>query len=192
MNFTPILFFSIVGALLALLAWALRAPGTRAAHKLDLASLEETGRRHATYLPLIRQALSPADLAFLSSRGSPGIARRAGKERRGIALSYLDELRADFQRLLRLAKAVAALSPEVGAAQELERLWLSLEFSWRYQLIRAALYAGLLSLPRLDALSHMVSELAMRMETAMKELGERAALAAKLASSLDGRNVDVA
>ena len=73
-----------------------------------------------------------------------------------------------------------------------ERARLSAQFSLRYQMVRAGLYDGLLSLPRLDALSHMVSELAVRMETAMKELGERAALAAKLASSLDGRNVDVA
>jgi hypothetical protein len=58
--------------------------------------------------------------------------------------------------------------------------------------VRAGLYAGLSSVPRLDALSHMVSELAVRMETALKELGERAALAAKAASPLDGRGVNIA
>jgi hypothetical protein len=40
-------------------------------------------------------------------------------------------------------------------------------------------------------LSHMVSELAVRMESSLKELGERAALAAKT-SSLDGGGVGVA
>ena len=90
MNISFIVFFPIVAALLILLLWALRSPTKRKALSVDLASLEQPGRRHATYLPLIRQALSPSDFAFLSSRGSPQLARRAGKERRRIALSYLD------------------------------------------------------------------------------------------------------
>lgn len=191
MSFTLIFFVLIVAALLALLVWALRSPRAPAAGKFDLACLEETGRRHATYFAAIRQALSPADLEFLTARGSPARARRVRKERRKVALLYLTQLRDDFQRLLRLARAVAVVSPEVGAGQELERLWLSLQFSRRYQLLRLGLYSGLLSLPQLRGLSQMVSELAVQMEAAMKELGERAALAVKLASSLDGRDVDI-
>ena len=38
----------------------------------------------------------------------------------------------------------------------------------------------------------MVSELAVRVEIAMSELGERAAIAAQMASSLDRGGVDVA
>jgi hypothetical protein len=132
------------------------------------------------------------DFGFLASHGSPTLLRRARKERRHVALAYLAALHDDFQRLLRLAQVVALLSPDVGAAQEFERARLSAQFSLRYQMVRAGLYAGLLSLPRLDALSHMVSELASRMEMALKELGERAALAAKAASPLDGRSVDIA
>jgi hypothetical protein len=190
-NFTFILFVSIVVALLILLAWALRNPEQRKTLKIEPASLEQAGPRHSTYLSLIRQALSPTDLEFLATRGSPGLARRARKERRRVALSYLDELRNDFQRLLRLARVVASLSPEVGAAQEFERLRLSFRFSCRYQMVRVGLYSGLLVLPQLSGLSQMVSELAVRMETAMKELGERAILAAKLASSPDQRGVDI-
>jgi hypothetical protein len=190
-NISFIVFFPIVAALLILLLWALRSPSKRKALSVDPASLEQAGRRHATYLPLIRQALSPSDFAFLASRGSPELARRASKERRRIALSYLAELRDDFQRLLRLARVVAALSPKVGAAQEWERLILSLEFSWRYQMVRAGLYSDLLALPKLNALSLMVSELAVRMEAAMKELGERAAMGAQLTSTLDRRGVDI-
>lgn len=190
MTLTFILFFSIVAALLALLAWALRNPRKRTAYKFDLACLEETGRRHATYFAAIRQALSTADIEFLSARGAPTRARRMRKERRRIVLLYLIQLRDDFQRLLRLARAVAVLSPQVGTGQELERLWLSWQFSRRYQLLRLGLYSGLLLLPQLSSLSQMVSDLAVRMEAAVKELGERAALAANLASSLDGRSVD--
>jgi len=193
MNLTLILFFfPLVAALLVVLAWALRRPRGPSAQKLDLECLEQTGRRHATYLPLIHQALSPRDSSFLASQGSPDLLRRVRKERRRVALAYLTGLHDDFQRLLRLAQVVALLSPDVGVAQEFERARLSLQFSWHYQMVRAGLYAGLLSLPRLDALSHMVSELAFRMESALKELGERAALAAKAASSLDGRSVDIA
>ena len=192
MTAAVIIFSLIVVALLLLLAWALRAPGKNLRRKFDVASLEESGRRHATYFALIRQAASPADMEFLARRGSPEIVRRVRRERRNVALQYLTQLREDFQRLLRLARAVAALSPAVGSRQELERLWLSLEFSWRYQMIRAGLYYGLLPVPQLNSLSHMVSQLAVQMETCLKELGERAAMAVQMASTLDGSGVDVA
>jgi len=39
-------------------------------------------------------------------------------------------------------------------------------------------------------LSEVISRLSIRLETAMKDLGERAALAARLASSLEGRGLD--
>jgi hypothetical protein len=184
------ILFPVVAALLLLLAWGLRSPAARLGGKFDLGSLEESGRRHATYFALIRQAASPADLEFLARRGSPQIARRVQRERRRVALLYLTHLREDFQRLLRLARAIAALSPAVGSRQELERLWLSWEFWWRFQMIRAGFYYGLLPLLQLNTLSHMVSQLAVQMETSMKELGERAARAVEMASTLDG-GVDI-
>jgi hypothetical protein len=103
----------------------------------------------------------------------------------------LSAVREDFQSLLRLAKVIAVLSPEVAALQEFERIRLTLKFAWRYQVIRMELRAGLAPIPRLDALTDFVSSLSVRMETAMTELGERAALAAELASSFhgSGRNV---
>jgi hypothetical protein len=189
-NFTFFMFFAIVAVLVALLVWALRNPNRNNPLDVEPGSLEQTDRRHATYLPLIRRALSPGDYEFLASRGSPALARRVSKQRHRIALSYLAALHDDFLRLLRLAKVVAVLSPKVATAQEFERLWLSVQFSLRYHMLRAGLYFGVLSLPRLDALSHMVSELAVRMDTAMKELGERATLAAKMASSLDRSGLD--
>jgi hypothetical protein len=187
-----VIFSVTVALLLLLLAWALRTSGTVARGNFDLADLEETDRRHVTYFALIRQAMSPADMEFLLRRGSREIALRVRRERRRVALMYLAQLREDFQRLIRLARAVAALSPAVGSRQELERLWLSLEFSWRYQMIHAGLYYGLIPIPELNALSHMVSQLAVQMETSMKELGERAAAAVQIASSLDRNGVDLA
>ncbi len=185
--------FSFVAvSLLLVLAWALRGPSKGSRGKFDLASLEETGRRHATYFALIKQASSPADMEFLTRRGSPAIALRVRRERRRVALVYLSQLREDFRRLLRLARAVAALSPAIGSRPEVERVWLSWEFEWRYHMIRAGLYNGLLPIPQLNNLSQMVSQLAVQMETSMKDLGERAAMAVQIASSLKGNGVDVA
>ena len=65
-------------------------------------------------------------------------------------------------------------------------------FGWRYQMIRLQLRSGLAPLPRLDDLSNLVSGLSVRMETAIKELGERAALAAEMASSFDRRDTGAA
>lgn len=184
-------FFSVVAVLLLLLAWGLRSPGTSLSGKFDVGSLEESGRRHATYVALIRQAASPADMEYLVRRGSPQIARRVQRERRRVALLYLSQLRNDFSRLLRLARAITALSPAVGSRQELKRLWLTWEFWLRYQTIRAGFYYGLLPLMQLNSLSHMVSQLAVQMETSMKELGERAAMAIEMASALNGNGVDI-
>jgi hypothetical protein len=177
--------------LLVLLFWALCRP--RRDNRLGapgLESIEERARQHATYFGLIRQAMSQEDFEFLAARSSGRLVRRAHKERRRIAMLYLANLRADFQRLLRLAGVIAVLSPEIAASHEFERLRLTVRFFWRYQTVLLALYAGLLLLPQLGGLSQMVSELAFRMESAMKDLGERAAVAAELASTLNRRGLD--
>jgi hypothetical protein len=120
------------------------------------------------------------------------LVRRAHRERQRIALLYLENLRADFQRLLRLASVIAVLSPEIGASHEFERLRLSIGFSWRYRMVLLGLYAGHLLMPQLSGLSQIVSELAFRMESAMQELGERATVAAELASTLNRSGLDTA
>lgn len=89
-----------------------------------------------------------------------------------------------------MARIIAVLSPEVEAVQEFERLRLTVKFNWNYQLIRMQLRAGFEPLLRLDGLSNLVSGLSVRMETALKELGERAALAGELASALNRSGVD--
>ena len=190
---TLILIFVTTAALLGLLCWALRTPGRDGRTGVSsIESIEEPARPHATYFGVIRQAMSQEDFNFLATHGPLRLVRRAHKERQRIAMLYLTDLRADFQRLLRLAKVIAVLSPEVAASHEFERLRLTLRFSWRYRMIRLGLYAGLLFFPQLNGLSVMVSEFALRMEVAMKELGDRAAVAAELASTLNRRGLDVA
>ena len=191
MSLTVILFFGFVAILLLALGWALWEPRERRKLETDPRSLEERDQRHVTYFPQIRQALAPADYDYLSKRTSSGVQRRVRRERRIVALAYLDALRGDFQCLLRMARVIAALSPEVAAVHEFERVRLTARFGWRYQVIRWKLLAGFAPVPQLDGLSELVSGLSVRMETAMKELGERAAAAAELASSMNRRGLDV-
>ena len=176
--------------LLLLVLWTLRPPRKRtAAPRAEL--IAEPGRHPASYLALIRQAMSPDDLEFLAARAPTRMVRRAYKERRRIAILYLADLRADFQRLMHMARVITVLSPEIATSYEMERLRLSMRFYWQYWLVLMGLYSGLLLVPQLSALSQIVGDLAFRLEAAMNELGERAAAAAELASTLNRRGLDV-
>jgi hypothetical protein len=186
-----ILFSTFVALLLLGLGWALRRPVKRRKLQTDPHSLEVTGRPHAAHLPQIRQALATADDDFLAKEASVEVRRRVRRERRAVALAYLAALREDFQSLLRMARVIATLSPEVAAAQEFETMRLTLRFSWRYQVIRWKLLAGVTPVPQLHGLSDLVSGLSVRIEAALKELGERAALAADLVSTVNRRGLDV-
>lgn len=170
--------FLLVGALLVLFWWAARsrrnAPGQ---FQQSAAGLEESGRRHVTHCAQIRQALSRADFEYLSAAGGRELARKVRRERRRIAVAYVAALRGDFYRLVRLGKMIAKLSPEVVALKEFERLTLSAQFLWRSRMVQARLLLGMAALPQLVAVSDLVSLLGVRIEAALKELGERAAAA---------------
>ena len=183
--------FGLVATLVLLFVWALRRPGRAKPRVGKFLPLEDSGSLHITYLPQIQQSFSIEDLAYLAQRGSEKLARRVRRERRKTALSYVAALDDDFRRLLRLARVIAVLSPKVGAVHEFERLRLSLQFAWRYQMLRVLLYLELAPVPQLSILSNTVSAFAVRMQGAMNELGERAALAAELASSLERGGFDL-
>jgi hypothetical protein len=191
LSLTLILFFGFVAILLLGLGWALRKPQKRRKLQTDPRSLEEHDERHVTHLAQIRQALTRADYDFLSKNASGELQRRVRRERKGVALAYLAALREDFQSLLRMAGVIAVLSPELAAVDEFERLRLTAKFAWQYQMVRWKLLTGFASPPQLDGLSNLVSGLSVRMEAAMKELGERAAAAAELASTMNRRGLDV-
>jgi hypothetical protein len=184
-----LLISSAVGMLLMLLLWALRRNDDRS---LYLDPVEEPARQHATYFGLIRQAMSHEDFEFLAARAPVRLVRRTHLERQRIALLYLENLRADFQRLLRLASVITVLAPEIAASHEFERMRLSIRFSWRYRIVLFGLYAGHLLMPQLSNLSQIVGDLSFCMESAMQELGERASVAAELASTLNRSGLDPA
>ncbi len=192
MSVALFLLIGLVAILLVLLVWALSGPQTQTKLEAGPGFVEEPGRRHVSFLPQIRQALAKTDDEYLSEKGLRVLRRRVRRERRDVALAYLSAVRGEFQNLMQMARIMAKLSPEVAALQEMERLALMVKFDWRYEMIRMQLRAGVAPIPRLDGLSDLVSGLSVRMEMAMKELGERAALAAELASSFQRGGTDAA
>lgn len=191
MNLTFVV--TIVLFLMILLAWALRTPrNSRSLEEDALSFLEDADRRHIDHLPQIRQALSKVDLEFLRSSGRGKLARSLRRERRTVALNYLPAVQEDFEKMLHIGRIVALLSPEVKTLEEWERLRLTLRFYCRYHAIRFGLLFGLAPIPQLSQLSHLVSALSIRMELAMSELGERAALAAEITSTFESGGVDPA
>ena len=192
MSFFLYLFFGLVGLLLLLFAWSIRNPRRPVTSPFGADVLEEDEPGHLAYLPQIQQALAKTDYEFLAGRVPSSVQRRVRHERRGVALAYLAALRGDFQSLLRMARVIAVLSPEVAAVQEFERLRLTIKFAWQYEMLRIKLLAGFAAAPQLMSLSDLVSGLSVRMESAMQELGERAALAKELSSSLGRRGMGAA
>jgi len=172
--------FAIIGVLLLLVMAWLAFSATRRRTEVTQNGSRERECIHISNLPQIKQALADSDFIYLENQGYPALAKRIRKERRRIALNYLTCLRGEFEKLLRLARMVAALSPNLVVAQEVQGLRLNLEFWYRYYLIYFRLVSGVGPMKAIGSLSNMVSALTIRKETAMSELSERAALGAEL------------
>jgi hypothetical protein len=178
-NYSAAIFASLALLLLLAFAW-LALSGTRRRPEVVRSGRRDRDYPHISHLPQIKQTLANSDFIYLNEQGYPALAKRIRKERRRIALNYLACLRVEFEKLLHLARMVAVMSPNVAIAQEVQGLRLNLEFSYRYYLIYFRLVSGIGPLEAIGSLSNIVSALAIRMETAMSELGERAALGAEL------------
>jgi hypothetical protein len=189
MSLSLIAFGIIVATLLVLLGFVLRGNGEQKRYNSTAKAPEEAGRAHANFLPQMRQALKSEDEEFLARTGVSGLRGRVSRERRRVALSYLVALRQDFEELMHISRVIATLSPQIGVAQEFERLRLRMSFLWRYRVIWLSLRAGFAPLPQLSALSNLLSGYSVRLEEAMKEMGERAALVAEMVSSPDRRRI---
>lgn len=190
MTLTFYFFLAIVGILLVLFVWSLRNPNRHRPPADPLSPIpQDLHASHVSHLPQIRRALAPTDFAFASNKIPRDALRQMRRERRQVALAYLSALRGELDKLLHTARIIAALSPEVAADQELERVLLMLNFLWRYRMIRISVWAGFAPLPQLSDLSNLLSAYSVRLEEAMKEMGERAALVAEMVSSPDRRRI---
>ena len=189
MSFTFYTFLIIVALLLTVFVWSLRSTNRQTVPFSSSGVLHDFQASHVMHLPQIRRALAPADYEFVSKKISPKALRQMRRERRQVALTYLSALRAEFDRLMRTARVMAALSPEVTTGQEMERILLTVSFLWRYRATRLILRAGFAPLPQLSDLSNVLSSFSVRLEEAMREMGERAAVVAEVVSSPDRRRV---
>ena len=127
--------------------------------------------KHYPFFAQIRQALAAEDSRYLTEMAPARIAKRAIRERRAVARSFLKGLREDFLNLARLGRTIAALSPSVSHEQETERLILQVRFHALYALVWLRLSTGNLPLHQLQQLTELVEKLATRMEEAMSAVG---------------------
>lgn len=184
-----LIFVGLVVALLVLFVLSERRASQPAQDPLLPSLSPETARQHVTYLGQIARALSHQDTDYVAFRGAPALARRMREDRRRVILQYVVAIRGDFERLIALARVIALFSPEVKAAHEWERIHLTVRFRLRVACILFRMRVGSFPVEQITALNNMVSDLSVRIEATMVQLGERAALAAKIASSVSRNSV---
>lgn len=181
--FIVALVFAVGAGVLLVLAF--RERKERRSSDGDALKVLDSAPRHLCNMPPIRQAMDPADFRYLLDRGGQELAKRIRRERRKVALLYLAAIHRDFEQLLRIARVLALLSPEVSGEYEYQRLRFSLIFRLRFQMVRLRFLAGHLAMPEVGKLGEIVTSLAVHMEASLTSLGERAALAAELALESD-------
>jgi hypothetical protein len=131
--------------------------------------------KHFHYFRQIRQALSTADADYLLRTAPKSVAKKALRERRGVALGFLKALHEDFSNLSKLGRIIASLSPEISNKQEAERLKLTVKFQFLYAIVWMRLYTGKLPVEQMERLTGLVSRLAARMDEAMAEISAQSA-----------------
>ena len=157
--------------LVGLLAWALRPPARNAREPLDaFEALHQS--RHSSRMPHILQALQPQDTDYLRSAGQVALMQTIRRQRRVIALNYLEELHEEFEMLLEISRVLAVMSPEVIAMEEMERWKLSLAFAANCAFLKWKLRLGLQPLSGFTLLSNMAASFARRLEAATTRIAE--------------------
>jgi hypothetical protein len=132
---------------------------------------------HTSHLSPVLQALRAEDAQFLTTLGRPELAERLVKQRKKVALMYLQALQDEFECLLAAAKTLAVMSPQLLPMEEFERLKLSIRFALLCFYVRLKLRFGLPYQGGFDMLSHMAVRITMALEGATTGAVERAAAA---------------
>jgi hypothetical protein len=185
----PLLLFIIFALfLVVLLGWAVRPP-RKAALSIDEALDMLCEKRHYARLPQILQCLREDDTDFLCAGGHPALATRLRRERKRIALRYLNYLQEEYKLLLETSRVLAKIAPEISLLDEFQRFRLSLRFVLCCRYLRWRLRLGLQPWDAFGVLSDMEGDITLSLETATAHIGERAALASEFPVLLqDGRD----
>jgi len=175
----PVIFLVLFAILLVvLLSWALRPPAREPRPALDVfEALRQS--RHSSRMSHILQALEPHDTEFLRSSGHAALMQTIRRQRRAIALSYLQQLQDEFEMLLEISRLLAVMSPEVMTMEELERWKLSLAFAANCAFLRWKLRLGLQPFSGFALLSNMAYSFARRLEAATTRIAEAAVRSAE-------------
>ena len=164
---TVALTFFLVAVLFVALLWLLlgrRSPGDLAQEALEIHELLPV---HCKYFPQIQNLLNSQDQDFVGRRVPLKIAKQWSAERRAILRLYIQGLREDFRRMEKLARLLAALSPEVKRAQEWEWFGLSVQFRLLYVAMQLRLAAGILPAGELARVAETLTALRLMLESTM-------------------------
>lgn len=142
---TVMLMILLSIALVVALVWMLFG---RQAQKTDLTAAALEIKKllpiHCRHFPQIHHILKSDDKEFMDRRAPRQVVRSWQAERRRILRIYIRGLKQDFRGLEKLARLLAALSPEIKRKQEWEWFWLGVQFRllYRLTLLRFVFYAS--------------------------------------------------
>jgi hypothetical protein len=166
---TFLVLFAVL--LVILLCWALRPPARGPRPALDVfEALRQS--RHLSRMSHILQALQPQDTEYLRITGQMALMQTIRRQRRVIALNYLQQLQEEFEMLLEISRVLAVMSPEVIAMEEMERWKLSLAFAANCAFLKWKLRLGLQPFSGFTLLSNMATSFARRLEAATTRIAE--------------------
>jgi hypothetical protein len=127
----------------------------------------------------ILNVLQPEDTEYLRETGQLALMQSLRRQRRQIALSYLDQLQQEFEELLEISRVLAVMSPEVIGMEELERWKLSITFAANCVFLRWKLRWGLQPFSGLTLLSNMAVSIARQLDTATARIVQATAQASE-------------
>lgn len=169
--------------LVGLLSWALRPSARGPRSPLDaFEALQQS--RHSSRMSHILQALQPQDTDYLRGAGQEAMMHAIRRQRRVIAVSYLQQLREEFDLLLEISRVLAVMSPELMAMEEMERWKLSLSFAANCAFLKWKLRLGLEPFSDFTLLSNMATSFAHRLEAATSHIAESAVRSAQSSNPL--------
>jgi hypothetical protein len=186
---TLLIFVALAVILALLLMWAVR-PSRKCLLSVDEVLNALSEKRHYARLPQILQSLREEDTDFLYTRGYDDLAVRLRRERKQIALCYLNSLEEEYQLLLEASRVLARTAPEISVMHELGRFRLSMRFVLCCRYLRWRLWLGLQPWDVFGILSDMEGEMTLQLEIAAARIGERAAIASEFPLILKDRGSD--
>jgi len=171
MSLPVILLVLFALLLVGLLAWALRLPARRVLPETDIFEALHHSR-HSSRMPQVLRALQPADTEHLREYGQVALMQTLRRQRRRIALNYLNQLQQEFEMLLEISRVLAVMSPDAVGMEEMERWRLSLTFAATCAFLRWKLRLGLQPFSGFTILSNMASNISLELDTATTRIAE--------------------